>query len=109
MIREKLIRVDLKDREHLKKHVLFWNEQTQTYYCMNPEVLLGVQNEKIQNLTKEMELTRTSVEKTLEDLKNYYEKRCADLEEAFQKQLAQQQEINAKLIAMVEEFIKGGK
>ena len=109
MIRDKLIRVDIKGREHLKNHVLFWNEKTQTYYCMNPDVLLGVQNEKIKNLTQEMELTRTCVEKTLEDLKNYYEKRCADLEESFQNQLAQQQEINAKLIAMVEEFIKGGK
>jgi hypothetical protein len=109
MVRDKLVRVDINGREHLKTHVLFWNEQNQTYYCMSPEVLLGPQNEKIKNLTEEMERTRVCVEKSVEDLKNFYEKRCENLETQFKEQLQKTQEINEKLIAMVEEFIKGGE
>lgn len=108
MIREKLIRIDLKGREHLKENVLFWNEQTKAYYCMTPDVLLGRQNARINSLEKTFEETKKAYEDECRRLKEFYEGEMAEMKQAFQNQLAQQKEINARLITMVEEFIKGG-
>lgn len=109
MIKEKIIRVDVKGGEDWKKNVLFWNEQTQAYYCMSPEVLLGPQDNKIKELEEEFMRTKQSYKEHCLKLEIKFEEERNAMKKEFDELLATQKEVNEKLISMVENFIKGGK